>query len=119
MTQGLEFELTLDRAQKIVADAQEAFETTIEALKDTVRVLKGMPETGDREVIKDVKAMNQAFLFALEMQEKARVAGCKKFGTIGGSAALDLGAARDEIAFRLACLRDAGDGGDVSGGSDA
>ena len=108
-------ELTLERATRIVLDAQEAFETTVAALREAVRVLKSMPETADRDVIKDVRAMNQAFLFALEMQEKARVAGCKRFGTATGSGQLDLGAARDEIAFRLACLRGAGDGGTVSG----
>ncbi|MDG4649795.1 hypothetical protein P6F26_15225 [Roseibacterium sp. SDUM158017] len=107
-----DLELTLERAEMLVARAQEVFETTVEALQSAVRTLKSMPETGEREVVKDVRAMNGALMLALELQEKARVAGSRHFGTDGGGK-LDLDAARDEIAMRLACLRDAGGGGSV------
>jgi len=106
---GDDLELTLQRAETLVARAQEVFETTVEALQDAVRTLKSMPDAGEREVIKDVRAMNSALMLAMELQEKARAAGSKHFGTEAG-ARLDLSAARDEIALRLACLRDAGDG---------
>ncbi|MGP1358387.1 hypothetical protein [Roseicyclus sp.] len=104
-----DLELTLERAEMLVVRAQEVFETTVEALQDAVRTLKAMPDTGEREVIKDVRAMNSALMLAMELQEKARVAGSKHFGTEAGGK-LDLAAARDEIALRLACLRTAGGG---------
>lgn len=103
---GDDLELTLARAERLVARAQEVFETTVEALEDAVRTLKSMPETGEREVIKDVRAMNSALMLAMELQEKARVAGSKHFATDAGGR-LDLEAAREEVALRLACLRDA------------
>ncbi|MBY6199834.1 hypothetical protein KUV65_00535 [Maritalea mobilis] len=115
MTENIQLELTLDQAEKVVAYAMEAFETTIEALRDTVRVLKSMPETGEKEVMKDVKAMNNALMFTMEMQEKARAAGSKRFGADRNGCMLDLDGARAEIDFRLACLRDAGGAGGVSG----
>jgi hypothetical protein len=107
----IDLELTLERAELIVARCQEAFETAVEGLRDSVRVLRSMPETGERDVLKDVRQMNGAYLFAIEMQEKARVAGSRHFGTgagNGGSGRLDLEAARAEIAERLARLRAAG-----------
>jgi hypothetical protein len=107
-----DLELTLDRAEMLVARAQRVFETTVEALEEAVEALKTMPEAGEREVMKDVKAMNVALMQAMDMQEKARVAGSKHFGKGTGAAnggRLDLAAAREEIAERLARLRNAGD----------
>ncbi|SRR6056297_1608116 len=108
-----ERDLTLTRAETLVARAQEVFETTVDALQDAVRTLKSVPETGEREVVKDVRAMNSALMLAMEMQEKARVAGSKHFGG-GTGARLDMVAARAEIGARLARLRDAADGDGVS-----
>lgn len=103
-----DLDLTLERAELLVARAQSVFETTVEALEEALCKLKSMPEDGEREVMKDVRAMNSALMLAMDMQEKARVAGSKHFGTIDGqSGRLDLAAARDEIAGRLARLRDA------------
>lgn len=105
-----DLELTLERAELLVARAQRVFETTVEALEDALRKLKSMPETGEREVMRDMRAMNSALLLAMDMQEKARVAGSTHFGSVDGeNGRLDLAAARDEIAERLACLRDAAD----------
>ncbi|QBX99836.1 hypothetical protein E2K80_03060 [Rhodophyticola sp. CCM32] len=59
--------------------------------------------------------MNGAFLFALAMEEKARVAAGKHVGG-GAGGRFDLDAARAEIGLRLACLRTAGSGGEISGG---
>jgi hypothetical protein len=109
-----DLELTLERAEMLVARAQEVFETTVEVLRDTVRTLKTMPDNGDREVLKDVRAMNSALQFAMDMQEKARVAGSTHFGGGTGGGRLDLDAARDEIRARLARLRDAEGGDGVS-----
>jgi hypothetical protein len=103
---GDDLEMTLERAETLVARAQEVFETTVEVLRDTVRTLKAMPDSGDREVVKDVRAMNAALQFAMDMQEKARVAGSTHFGG-GTGGRLDLAAARTEIGARLARLRDA------------
>jgi hypothetical protein len=108
-----ELELSLQRAETLVVRAQEVFETTVEALQDAVRTLKSMPETGEGEVVKDVRAMNNALMLAMDMQEKARAAGSRHFGTEAGTR-LDLAAAREEIAMRLACLRGAGAGDGVS-----
>jgi hypothetical protein len=108
-----DLELTLERAERLVARAQEVFETTVEALQEAVRTLKSMPETGEREVVKDVRAMNSALMLAIDLQEKARAAGSRHFRT-DGRGTLDLAEARKEIAVRLARLRDAGDGTCVS-----
>ena len=70
---------------------------------------------GDKQVVADIKALNGAFLFAMKMQEAARAAGSERFG-LRGAGQLDLDAARDEIGIRLACLRAAGGGGELSGG---
>ena len=113
----IDLELTLERAELIVARCQEAFETAVEGLRDSVRVLRSMPETGERDVLKDVRQMNGAYLFAIEMQEKARVAGCKRFET-GGAGTLDLDGARAEIGLRLACLAAVRDGGGAAGGAE-
>lgn len=99
-----DLELTLERAELLVARAQEVFETTVHVLQDAVRTLKSMPDSGERDVIKDVRAMNAALMMAMDMQEKARVAGSTHFGG-RGEARLDLGAARDEIRARLDRLR--------------
>ncbi len=108
-----DLEMTLERAETLVARAQEVFETTVEALQEAVRTLKTMPEAGEREVVKDVRAMNSALMLAIDLQEKAREAGSRHFRT-DGRGTLDLAEARKEIAFRLARLRDAGDGARVS-----
>jgi len=105
-----DLELTLERAELLVARAQIVFETTVEALEHTVHKLKSTPESGERDVMKDVRAMNAALMLAMDMQEKARAAGSSHFGAVdGGNGRLDLAAARDEIAGRLARLRDASD----------
>jgi hypothetical protein len=107
-----DLDLTLERAEMLVARAQRVFETTVEALEEAVEALKSMPDSGERDVLKDVKAMNIALMQAMDMQEKARVAGSKHFGKGTGSGnggRLDLAAAREEIAERLARLRDARD----------
>lgn len=108
-----DLELTLNRAECLVARAQDVFETTVEVLEQAVRALKAMPDAGEGEVLKDVRAMNSALLFAMDLQEKARVAGSRHFGTEGRQS-LDLAAARSEIRERLARLRDAGGGDGVS-----
>ena len=97
----------LDRAERIVADVQTAFETAVDCLRDTLSDLRSCPGGADREVVKDLKAMNAAFLLALQMQEKARDAGSQRFGSAAPGGDLDLAAARAEIALRLACLRSA------------
>ena len=94
------------RARKVLGRAIKAFEVTIEALDAAVDRLREDVTSGEQEVMKDLRAMNGAFLFAMTLEEKARAA---EFGTGGGGAGqLDLDAAREEIGLRLACLRAAG-----------
>jgi hypothetical protein len=106
-----------DRAELFVAQAQDAFDTAVEALRESCKKLKAEPSIGDDEVSKAVRQMNGAYLLAMNMREKAHEAGCKRFGA-GGAGQLDLGDARSEIGLRLACLRDAGAGAGVSGKSE-
>jgi hypothetical protein len=102
------------RAEKVVLQAQEAFDRAVQALQDTCRALETMPETGEGDVMKMVRQMNGAFIQTMDLREKAREAGCKRFGAIGAGQ-LDLDKARDEIGIRLACLRGSGNGDGVSG----
>ncbi|WJY20511.1 hypothetical protein QTA57_11695 [Fontisubflavum oceani] len=102
------------RAERVVSQAMKAFEVTLEALEAAVDALRAEAATGEQAVSKDLKAMNAAFLFALQMEEKARAAG-DKHGAGPGAGQLDLDAARAEIDLRLACLRAARSGGGVSG----
>ena len=95
------------RAETLVLQAQDAFDRAVQALQDSCKTLEQAPEAGDGDVTKAVRQMNGAFLLTMEMREKAREAGCKRFGA-GGAGQLDLDAARDEIGLRLACLRRAG-----------
>lgn len=96
------------RAEKTIARAMEAFDTTIEALQAAVRELKAEYRTGETEVLRDLKAMNAAFQLAMSTEAKAREAVAKQ-APLAGSGSLDLDAAREEIRLRLACLRTADD----------
>jgi hypothetical protein len=103
----------MERAEMLVAQAQEAFDTAVEMLRESCRKLKADPTIGESEVEKAVRQMNGAFLHTMTMREKAHEAGCKRFGA-KGAGQLDLGEARSEIGLRLACLRDARAGEGVS-----
>jgi hypothetical protein len=105
-------DLNVDRAEVLVAEARDAFDRAVRVLRDSCSQLEAMPETGDGDVMKCVRQLNGAYILTMEMREKARVAGCKRFGD-GGAGRIDLDAARVEIGIRLACLRGRGDGGGV------
>ncbi|MEM7722889.1 MAG: hypothetical protein AAF376_10980 [Pseudomonadota bacterium] len=105
-----------DHAVKTVGRAFDALETATETLQAAVNALKlADPTFSDKQVVTDIRALNGALLFAMKTQEAARAAGHEGFG---GGGQLNLEEARDEIGVRLACLRSAGCGGDVSGGSE-
>ncbi len=77
-----------------------------------LRVLIATIEAGR---VEDVKAARAAVrdlrdLGKMLVQERANVESFRKqvAGAVGAGGELDLGAARDEIGRRLACLRDAG-----------
>lgn len=101
------------RPEKIVLQAQDAFDRAVQILQDSCDQLKCDPDAGEGDVTKAVRQMNGAFLLAMDLREKAREAGCKRFGN-SGAAELNLDAARAEIGLRLACLRGSGNGSDVS-----
>jgi len=97
------------RAEEVVLQAQDAFDRAVRALQESCHKLESKPETGEGDVMKMVRQMNGAFIHAMELREKAREAGSKRFGA-SGTGRLDLDAARAEIGLRLACLRGSGEG---------
>ncbi|MEJ6388088.1 hypothetical protein [Gymnodinialimonas ulvae] len=103
-----------ERSELFAEQAQDAFDTAVEVLRESCAKLKAEPWVGDDDVSKAVRQMNGAYLLAMNMREKANEAGSKRFGN-SGAGQLDLGDARSEISLRLACLRDAGAGAGVSG----
>ncbi len=105
----------MDRDDMLVGDAQDAFDRAVRVLRESCNNLEATGDESPADILKDVRAMNAALQHTLEMREKAREAGCKRFGA-SGAGQLDLGAARAEISLRLACLRDAGARAGVSGG---
>ena len=106
-------------AERKVEQAYKALNTAVEVLEhqlDALRKQSGAMTPADAEaVVKEMKAVNAAFLWAMQQEGKARDAGSQRYGRRGGGQ-LDLGAARDEIGRRLACLRAAGAGGALSEG---
>ena len=101
-------------AEKQVARALKALEMASATLENACDAMKAALGDGDQDVVKELRTLNTAFLFAMNMQEKAIAAGSERFGS-GGAGVLDLDAARDEIGVRLACLRDARGTDGVSG----
>ncbi len=94
-------------------DLLDFCETTFREVAEEIARALGELRNGKLEearvasaAVRDMKAA-----FQLVMEERTRVDKLRKqaAGAAGG-AALDLGAARDEIGRRLACLRDAGGG---------
>lgn len=102
----------LAHAERTVERAWKALETAVMVLESAVDAAKAAGPVDAGDMVKDVKALNAAFLWAMQQEEKARAAGRGRYGT-GGGGALDLDAARVEIEFRLACLRGAGGDGAV------
>ncbi|WP_341860993.1 hypothetical protein [Gymnodinialimonas sp. 57CJ19] len=114
MTRNQEIDPSDDtRDETLALQAQEAFDRAVRALQDSCTTLEQAPDAGEGDVTKAVRQMNGAFLHTMEMREKAREAGCKRFGA-GGAGTLDLDEARAEIGLRLACLRGSGHGGGIS-----
>ena len=70
----------------------------------------------DKKRCQEVKAIVAAFQLAIQQEAKAREAGSRKYGAAPEGGWLDLDAARVEIRGRLACLRAAGAGGELSCG---
>ncbi|QXT38895.1 hypothetical protein [Gymnodinialimonas ceratoperidinii] len=113
MTKAIDTEPSEEtRDETLVLQAQEAFDRAVRALQDSCKTLEQAPDAGEGDVAKAVRQMNGAFLHTMEMREKAREAGCKRFGS-GGAGKLDLDEARAEIGLRLACLRGSGHGSGV------
>lgn len=106
-------------ADRKVEQAYKALTTAVELLEHQLDAARQKAATAaDAEaVVKDVKAVNAAFLWAMQQEGKARDAGSQRYGR-GGGGTLDLAAARDEVGRRLACLRAAGAGGGLSEGSE-
>ena len=103
--------------QEMLDGALEAFETAREVLRDTLKRLKAEEPVESTEVPKHIREMNNALILAMGLEGKARDATGQRMGEIGAGQ-LDLDAARAEIGLRLACLRAAGGGGTVPGGTE-
>lgn len=122
MTNAIEKKPTDDttddlREVKLVLDAQDAFDRAVRVLQDSCKQLESTPDAGDVDVTRAVRQMNGALLLTIDLREKAREAGCKRFGT-DGAGKLDLDKARSEIGLRLACLRGSRHGSGISGGAE-
>ena len=117
MTQTVIDDEPAGRAKQSVQRAYKAMDVAVEVLESALDAARARRDSGedDIDILKDLKDANAAFMLAMQVQGKARDAGHSIFGT-EGQGQLDLDAARAEIGIRLACLRDAGDGGGVSGG---
>ena len=103
----------LAHAERTVVRAWKALETAIEVLESTVDAAKASGPVDAGEMVKDVKALNAAFLWAMQQEGKARDAGSQRYGRGAGGQPLDLEAARAEVELRLACLRGAGGDGEI------
>ncbi|WP_109664238.1 hypothetical protein [Roseicyclus mahoneyensis] len=102
-------------ADRSVAQAYKALETAVELLERTLDAARVAEICNETDVVKDVRAVGAAFQLAIVQEAKARDAGSQRYGRRGGGV-LDLDAARDEVCRRLARLRAARDGDDVSAG---
>ena len=96
------------REEIVIRRAMKAFEVTLLALDAAVDDFKAEYLSGEKEILKDLKAMNSAYQYAMETEQKARERAAKQIGAIHAGT-LDLDAAREEIGLRLACLRATGD----------
>ncbi|WP_306047834.1 hypothetical protein [Nioella sp. MMSF_3534] len=103
--------------QEMLDGALEAFATARQVLRGTLKRLKAEEPVDASEVSKHVREMNNALIFAMGLEGKARDATGQRMGEIGAGQ-LDLDAARAEIGLRLACLRAAGGGGAVPDGAE-
>ncbi|MGI3187283.1 hypothetical protein [Nioella aestuarii] len=103
--------------QEMLGGALEAFETAREVLRDTLKRLKAEEPVESSEVPKHLRDLNNALILAMGLEGKARDAAGQRMGEIGAGQ-FDLDAARAEIGLRLACLRAAGGGGDISDGAE-
>ncbi len=101
----------LAHAERTVERAWKALETAVAVLESAVDAAKAPGAMDASEMVKDVKALNAAFLWAMQQEGRARDAGSQRYGRGGGGGSLDLAAARAEVEFRLACLRGAGGDG--------
>ena len=111
----MEFDEDTARFRHMLSVAMEVFATTQEVLQGTVNRLKAEGKGSAKDVSRDVRDMNAALLQVLSLEEKAREKSEQRQD--GGGGVLDLDGARAEIGLRLACLRAARDGGEISGGA--
>lgn len=117
MTKTIEDE-GLAHAERTVERAWLALETAVSVLEHAVEAAKASGEVDASTMVKDVKALNAAFVWAMQQEDKARDAGSRRYGQRDGRGALDLDAARAEIGLRLACLRRAGEDGALPRGAE-
>lgn len=94
--------------QDLLAEAEELFRTSAELLAARLRALREGRVEGLKETAQATRDLRAALQLALE--ERTRLEKLRRQDDGGGTAALDLAAARDEIGRRLACLRGAADG---------
>jgi hypothetical protein len=111
---GDDLEMTLERAETLVARAQEVFETTVEVLQDAVRTLKAdarQRREGCHQGCQSDEFGPECWPWTCRRKPVSQVA---RILAAELAARLDLAAARTEIGARLARLRDAAGGDGVS-----
>ena len=108
---------SLAYADRAVAQAYKALEAAVAVLERTLDQVRAAEVCNETDVTKDVRAVAAAFSLAIQQEAKAREAGSQRYGRCGPEV-FDLAAARLEIGGRLARLRAARNGAELSGGAE-
>lgn len=99
--------------ENMVSYSEQLLNHSIARLTRILETYDDMPAAlAGKELAEEFRSLRKALEIAYH--ERAHIQKLKGVED-ARSASLDLGAARDEIARRLACLRTAGDGGAISG----
>ncbi|NYS26447.1 hypothetical protein HUK65_15780 [Rhodobacteraceae bacterium 2376] len=95
--------------------AAEQFERAMTRINQVLRDMEHDPSRAAKELIDETRLLRKALENIYEERRRIRSLGLAGDGPGG---ILDLAAARDEIGRRLACLRAAGGGAELSGGAE-
>lgn len=107
------------RSEKLASDAVAAYEVAREVFLARINALKTAPTLEDdgKDVNAMLSTMSKAISTAVDHTRRIEDDFSKSNGGMSNGT-FDLDSARAEIRVRLACLRAAGDAGDVPGATD-